>query len=52
MSPAACVGVPCTDLLQELNLGLQHLLHVVDLLLSLLTAPLQLCLIVIGQVLR
>lgn len=40
-----------TNLLQELDLGLEHLLHVIDFLLSLLTSSLQLCLIVIGQAL-
>lgn len=40
-----------TDLLQELNLGLKHLLHVVNFLLSLLTPSLQLCLIVVRQAL-
>lgn len=40
-----------TDLLQELDLSLEDLLHVVDFLLSRLTASLQLCFIVIGQAL-
>lgn len=40
------------DLLQELNLGLQQLLHVIDLLLLLLTASLQRCLIAVGRTLR
>lgn len=54
-APAVCLtNWRCerTNLLQELNLGLQHLLHVVDFLLSLQTSSLQLCLIVIGQALR
>ncbi len=38
-------------LLQNLYLGLQHLLHVIDLLLSLLTPSLQLLFIVIAQAL-
>lgn len=39
-----------TNLLQELNFGLKHLLHVVDFLLSLLTPLLQFRLIATGQV--
>lgn len=43
------VGFEWTNLLQELNFGFEHLLHLVDFLLSLLKTSLQLCLIVIGQ---
>lgn len=41
-----------SDLLQQLDLGLQDLLHVADVLLPLLQAALQLCFALIGQELR